>query len=360
MLLLLYLFIIVYWLIVNKSDSKSVNTYITLTGLAVFLISGLRNEAIYGDTIHYCKAFDELKDYSFYQIRMEWPKDPFFYVFTRILHPFVLHSYTGWLLVIAAVYIIPVTGLIRRYSPDPMISWVCFIYLGLFTFSMAGLRQTIAMGILLFGFLSLCKGKQWHFFICLLLAYLFHGTSLIFAIVYPFVRWKWRFSAKMLWIYGIAIVVAIIVGYAFLHSLTAILGESDMRYIEYGNKMAGSNYTYIIQQMLVLAPSLFLLRKKFNHPAVALFAHISLIALVFVAMSPAIAEMFRVSMYFSWANIILLAMALSSGVASGRSLKAAFVLLISFYLFVINGILTSQYFFFFENADEYISNTYIW
>ncbi len=90
-----------------------------------------------------------------------------------------------FLSVCAGVSLFPVGYLIYRRSKDPVLS--CFIYLGLpvFTLLYSGLRQDIAIGLIMGALYAIYKKKPIPFLLLVLLAATFHKSALIFLIAYP-------------------------------------------------------------------------------------------------------------------------------------------------------------------------------
>lgn len=359
MLIILYAFIILFWYLYGNKSDRNRTKYITITAVVILMIMGLRNMAIYDDTFFYILGFKRLEDMSVSSIYIRWPKDTFFYIASYYIHPLISHNYTIWLTLISAIFIYPISVIIRKYSPNPMLSWICFIFLGLFLFTMAGLRQTVAIGLVLYGFISLMEGKWIRFLISLTIAYLFHGTSFIFAIVYPIIRYKITFNYKILLIYFIGTVIFIIAGQSVLGSVIDIISETDERYSGYAEEMSGSTFTYFFQQLLLVAPSLYYLKNRLRETNVAIFANISMLGLMLVSLSPTIAEMFRLSMYFSWANLILFPMAMFEAKKTGSNIQLILMSFFFVYLIFINKTLTNPYFFWFEDPTEYIRNNFM-
>lgn len=353
MILALFIFITIYWYAIRKNNNKIV-IYTKTTAFLFFLLAGLRNEAFYSDTYDYIQNFYNIGDMSVQDIIWTWPKDSFFYIFTHYLHPIILHNYTLWLLLISALYIYPIYWLIKRYSPNPMISWWCFALVGLMMFMMQGLRQTMAMGIVLCGFIFLLKGKNKYFFLSIALAYLFHATSLIFALVYPLTKLKFKFNKATILFYISVFLIVILKGETMLKNATDFLSQSDTRFIGYGEELHGSTWTYTLQQAVLIVPILYFLRDRFKDATVAILSHISLLAFILVSLSPVIAEMYRLSMYFSWAEILLFPIALDEAKKYGKkSLEVLFVAFAMFYLLYIHA-LQIDYMFFFQDASSVI------
>lgn len=352
-----FIIILFYWFLINRKDEKARARYNIIIAVLFFLMMGLRNEAIYGDTYGYVKNFWDLQNMSVEDIIFRWPKDTFFYIFTHFLHPLVFHDYTLWLLFIAALYMYPMYLIVKRYSDSFMYSWVCFFFFGLMFFAMAGIRQTMAFGLVMAAFIMLLDGKKRYFFALIVAAFFFHGTSLICLIYYPLSKMK--FGSKMLIWYFVAFVVLMTMGAPILQHTIELIGDNDPRYIAYGNNLHGSNYTYMLQQALIIIPSLYILRNRYHEPLVAVFSHMSIVAFLFVSMSPVIAEMFRLSMYFSWADIILFSMAMVEGAKKGSNLSYLYVFLFVVYCVFISKSACREYYFWFEDTSHIIRNFWI-
>lgn len=359
MILLAYIFLIVFWIIESRRGEKGTNTYLIVTSTAFFLLVGLRNMAIYGDSLGYVVGFESMESKSVDEVLLRWTKDPIFYLISKLIGSLCNYNYTIWFLIISASYFIPLFFLLKRYSANIMQSWVAWIFVGLLFFVMAGLRQTVSMGLVMTAFLMLMKKKDIAFFLIMIAAYLLHGASFIALLIYPVVRFKWEFTRKSLWAYIILTIIGIGFGTTIMPNVTELLGEQDKRFIEYGQGMKGATYTYFIQQLLLVLPSIYLLRNKWREKHISIFAHISMISLLMVAMSPAIAEMFRASMFFSWAILILFPMAMKEIAVKQPIVPVIFISLMTIYLLFINGSLLNEYFFWFEDTTLYINNTFM-
>lgn len=353
MILLIFIFILLYWYYINKSDKKAVTRYDVVITVFFILLMGLRSEFIYSDTYGYYLNFKQLEFMSVEEIVAYWPKDSFYYILNHYIHPIIGHNFSVWLCLIALVYMVPLSIIVKRYSPNPMWSWICFIFLGLMMFVMAGLRQTLAMGFILIAFLKLMDGSKKFFFVFVAIAYLFHGTSLICLIMYPLSKLK--FNGTMIKWYFITFLVMLLMGETVLTDVISFIGENDERYIGYGENLYGSNYTYLIQQALLVVPSLYFLRDRYNERKIGFFLHLCMIAFILVSLSPVIAEMFRMSMYFSWANMIVFPMAMYEASRRESAIPEIYLSFFIIYLIFINGTVLNEYYFWFEDATHMLN-----
>ena len=95
-----------------------------------------------------------------------------------------------FLVIIAIICQGSIFRFIKKYSAFPAISIMVYLTFGLFTFSFSGLRQMLAISILLFSYDYIKKGKLIPFVLVVLLAMTFHTSALVFFVAYPLYYWK--------------------------------------------------------------------------------------------------------------------------------------------------------------------------
>lgn len=360
-----FIFIILYWLIIQPKGVKAVNRYITICATLFVLMFGLRNEAIFGDTYGYVFEFKQYGLVSLERVVEHHNVDYLFWVLNYYICRVLGGNYTIWLTIYAIVIMIPVTRLIRRYSTNPMYSWILIIFLGFMYFFMMGMRQTLAMAFVLSGFMILMdenevKRRKLKFVLLVLSASLFHSSALICLVSLLYIKTPKLSRDYIVW-YSIALVVFLLAGGLVLSQLfgvVRIFSETD-RFSNYFTEMKGSTYTYFLQQFIIVVPSLYVLRGRFHERLFALLGNFSIIGLLTVALSPTIAEMFRVSFYFSWANIILFPIAISTMNRHKSVLPIVYLLFFVAYLIFITKSAWKDYYFWFEDTSHIIQTFYL-
>ena len=93
---------------------------------------------------------------------------------------------------------------LKHYSEDYLISILLFIVLGIMGFCMAGMRQAIAIGILMFAYRYARERRLFSFLLCCLIAFGFHNSSLVFIFIYPLLAIK-KINLKFWIAFGIAL-----------------------------------------------------------------------------------------------------------------------------------------------------------
>lgn len=354
MIKLTFLIIVLYWFFFRPKGEKGISLYITICASLIFMTMGLRSEAIFGDTFGYVYNYKHICELSVKDVLLLWEKDRFFWLVSYCISFITKGNYTIWLLLISLLLIIPLAKLIRKYSIQPMYSFLLLIYLGLLFFFMAGLRQTIALSFIIIGGLVLLdqnrtkRNKIVLYTICTILAWLFHGTAWVAILALLFINRP--INRKSLFIYLCVLVICFMSGQVLMSNTITYIGQYDERYLGYGEDMNGATITYFLQQLVLVGPSLFFLKNRYADPTISFFLHLSVIGLILVSLSPVVAEMFRLSYYFSWANIILFTYTIRELRRINNYLPILFfALFIFFILFVVK---LNEYYFFFEDVSH--------
>lgn len=105
------------------------------------------------------------------------------------LHNWVFANTFGgsWVLFIVATYIFIYFLIFRNiylYSDNIYMSVIMYVSLGMYGFSLTGIRQTIAMAICLWSFDYVVKKKFIPFILVVMLAFLFHKSAIVFVPAY--------------------------------------------------------------------------------------------------------------------------------------------------------------------------------
>lgn len=162
----------------RKSDKKRCIQFITIV---LTMFSGLRSWQM-GDVYHYCYAF------------LNCNTDPWKLDFQshdsvgiQLLFRLTGQLHLGFevcLLLIAAFSAITLGVLIYKYSTSPYLSYLLYICLGNYIFTLSGLKQTIAMGFVTLAMIAIIEEKPVRFLVFTGVAALFHMPACIFFLAY--------------------------------------------------------------------------------------------------------------------------------------------------------------------------------
>lgn len=328
---------------VYREEEKQRKLFLFLTGLAIVLYMGLRDASVGSDTLGYIEKYRWYAQYSLNQILNLYRtdlKDPTYYavgwLFSRIFS-----EPQFWLCFVSAVYISGVMLLVYRRSPAPLFSVFLFLCLSYVEFCMSGMRQAFAMGITLFALYPMEKRKPIPFVLIVVLASLFHTSAIVFLAAYPMSKLK--LGGKHLVIF----LGSLILFFFFqdeVRQLVQNVFEAN-RLSGYAESETALNFTgYLIQVVIFLFCALTYPRVKACYEHADLYYNLSFIGLTFQLFSSMVAEAFRLSLYFSVVNIVLLTMALTVSDRKHRDL-VTFTVMIVFLIYKFRAGLPEYQFF---------------
>lgn len=171
---------------IDKSDNqyyKKRLRYILLASLPMFLLIGFRNQHIGADTINYLNHFTKISNTPWPEIfentRMEYG----YIVFVKIVGLFTNNPLI-FQLVCALIYWVSISVFSNHLEEDPFLFLFLFCTLGTYTFMFTGVRQCLAICICLLSYPLIKRQKLIPFLLCILLAYFFHKSSILFIAAY--------------------------------------------------------------------------------------------------------------------------------------------------------------------------------
>lgn len=114
-----------------------------------------------------------------------YPIEDGFIFFTKIIN-LVFPNYFFYQFIISLVIILPIFSLSKRFSIYPWFSLLLFLVIGGYYSSFNITRQVMAASIFFFSLIFIYKKNIFLYLSLCFLAFLFHKTSLILFLVYPF------------------------------------------------------------------------------------------------------------------------------------------------------------------------------
>lgn len=303
--------IFLFWFLFLNVKGDNKKYFVVSASIILFLYAALRAHNLQIDIPRYVDYYEEYAKLSFDEIMELFDseqKDPFYYVFSWLFSR-IFKNVQWWLAFVALAYIFAVGLIIYKESESPVLSFLAFLSLAYFEFSLSGLRQTLALSLTLLSYFGI-KNRKWkQFLILVLLASLFHRSALIFLIVYPIANTK---VGKIHWMLALIVGVIFLVGESSVRSFMEkyLVDTQYEGYIErtVGLSMAG----FIIQLVIFVFCYVYypVVSKKYEHANI--LYNLAFIGLLFQLFSSMIAEVFRISMYFSFFNAILIPMVITA------------------------------------------------
>lgn len=331
---------------------RNTTLYLQFAMIFLAIIIGCRSTSVGVDTIGYVKDFMSYQHIDFARVleSMKTSKEPLFVLGSYFVSVFTSSSiwftlFWGALPCIALYYVLKNE---IRFARGLLVSILVIFALGLFAFFMAGMRQTAAISVTLLAYKCLILkeveyklfflfSKQVILFVALMVvAYNLHNSSVLFLLILPFLKFRVRW-----WYLPIVISMFFIGNYVTIDILTEMSAMFfEDRFSSYGTVYESSqSISAFVMQLLLFCICFFQREKLIEEDARnGYLFNILMIGLVFQAFSGMIAEMFRVSFYFSIFACVLVPKAIELYSKNLRDLLyGAFVSLILFYLFFLSG-----------------------
>lgn len=164
----------------NKNKTKR-DILVVICASGLFLIASLRNIEVGKDISNYMNHFIINKNADWISVLLY--KEPAFSVLNKIIGT-VTDNYQIFIAITSALILIGPTKVIYKYSKNPVMSYILYITMTFFAFSLSGLRQALAISILLWNYDALLEKKFIKFICGIILAVLFHKSVIIFLLIY--------------------------------------------------------------------------------------------------------------------------------------------------------------------------------
>lgn len=282
--------------VLQQADLLKKNWILILSGFSLAFVLALRNAefgvidmhrySVYYDAISYANSFNEAIFHSNGKDMGYWG---LVYLASSFGIPFQLFgSFVALFNIGVFLYYI------KKHSIDYVMS--CFILLGsgCFTFMFYGLRQVIAMSLILLCVDACYNKKKWMMILWAVLAFLFHWSAV--AIIPLLFVSKKRFNTFVFLCYIFALVVMILFSTQIGYILTVLFREEYVDNYESSGSIGGLGLLYL----MLLTWFVFVLKKNiYNNYKVSFFLHAFMI-LCMIQISSAFAYSFtRLNFYYS-------------------------------------------------------------
>lgn len=300
----LILFIILLLLLFISSSFLTRRLYICVSGMFLLLLASLRSRWVGVDTPGYHLMYNLLQTDAVTEVSTHMEKG--FLYFNKFL---LFFSGDSQLLFFISSAIMLGAVFYCFYKYSRFIGLSVFLYAtDYYFFHLTGMRQGLAMAILLFS-VPFIKQKKWGWFMALVfLASTFHSSALLFLIFYPLS--KRPCNAKTV---GISLLVAIFC-IGLFPSFSNLMFKLFPTYLSYSESVWFGNEVKLASIMKILVAVIVFLFSWFTWRNISrerqeenkLFVHASLIGLCIMLISVRATLLEREAIYFSFFNTILL------------------------------------------------------
>lgn len=299
--------------------------FLWVTFFVLFLFAAIRKSSIWIDLIGYEKKhiiISCIKSWNdFFHSYLLSSKDVGFYTIEWIATKFGI-TFQVWIAIIAAFFLVIICRLIYKKSYHPLISVLLFLGLGFYSFSLSGLRQTVAIAITVLAYNQLDDDCYIKYILLTLIASLFHRSAIIFLMLLPLK------NVKIGKFHIIGSGIGVLAFFVYNNQLKYILNTYFFteNYSGYSAGTTTLNYTKLIILLSIFMFCLFYYKRVCNsslanfngrneylsiHHPLLLYNSLFL-GVIFQLYASFFAEMFRISMYFSLYSILLVPLSLKN------------------------------------------------
>ena len=190
-IVILILFYLAYKESKSISDKKK-NILINIASLLLIFFFGLRG-FIQSDFQNYYPWFENLPTLWNYNKLIDTfaeNYEPGFVLFTVICKS-IFPNYFIWVFICVLIDIIFLRKIFKEYSSNVCLSFAIYFAIGAIIMEFNLMRNIKAILILIFATKYIREQKMWKYFFCVLIAMLFHITSIIFIPLYFVLNKKW-------------------------------------------------------------------------------------------------------------------------------------------------------------------------
>lgn len=269
----------------------------------IVLMAALRSTKVGTDTMGYLIDYSDMPFYDFDGI-VEQYKGYIGYYYASKIFSFADMPVQVWFGFVMAFYSYSMMMFINKYSADKLFSILVFVTIGLFIFSMAGLKQVMSMSFMMLAFLQFVKKQYWVAAILGFGAYLCHSAGLIFIAAFPLYLIREKKYFMPLIVATVAFIY--LYGELFMSSMVDVLNDEHFE----GYLVKDNSYSYVTLVFYVSIITMAFLGYKDYHNAkpdeanlVMAFSVIACGMQILASISP---NMFRLAYLYSPFMMILL------------------------------------------------------
>lgn len=287
-----------------------VSRYLTIAVCVVLvLLSALRAPSVGPDTPGYILDYEYLHNYSYEGLLERHEGYGGYYIISKFFDELSL-PVTVWFGFVAMVYVSSMYFFIKRYSDNLLFSMLIFITCGLFMFSLAGMKQTLAMGLMMYSFLTFVDRRYVYSIALAIIAFTCHASVLI--MLFGYVLYFFRNSKYFYYIIIGGALTALIASEWLLESMVSALGNEHYEmYLNFKNTYTAST---LIFYATIVAIAMFGYKaySQQSSSTSKVMLGFSIIACALQSLSSILPDAFRLAYLYTPAFMILIPNSISA------------------------------------------------
>ena len=331
--MLIYLFVIIlitfyHYISVNKTEryGKSDYKYIFYICLIFVMLAALRWIVPGTDIEGYMGDYVKMQISSFRDLWANWHGNYIVYYSICKIFSFTSLPYQFWFAFVQLVIVSGFVRMINYLSSDRIICLLLYFTVGVFTFSITGLKQALAMGFVWHSYACMCNKNYLWTIIFSILAFYSHKTSVIFMLSFVLLLLQNR-GRFYTYVASIAIILITILPSQVLSFMTNYLG--DEHYL--GALQSNNSYSYTTLLFFLLLFSIAFFSRCKEYKNSTLIITMAAISVALNLFSQVVSHAFRLALYYTPFLIIMV-----SNRVKNRCVIYIVILIVSFYMLYTN------------------------
>lgn len=285
----------------KDNEKKADRIYLFISSAILAFITGFRGKYVGADTMGYIRNFLKMDDYTWgYALSEKSGRFEIGYKFFTKLSGFFTDSENVFLLIVAVLFAVCLGIYIDKNSKNRFLSILLYYTVSGFSFQLSGIRQVCAMAIVLVSFEFIKERKLWKFLGAVLIASLFHKSSISVLPMYFIAYIKMNFknflvfltSGILMWIFR----------QPFLDFANKVLGY-DVSAIGFEG---GAIYVVLMYAITIFVSYIYMNWLKNQDKNNVVFFNITFFSFFVYILRYFVQIAERVSFYYQFAFIILL------------------------------------------------------
>lgn len=307
-IILSLLLIIIVGKICNSSRKSTLesNVFLILSYIVILTLYVLKNNNIFPDLDKYEMLFvnskrvswESIKELQNYSISDKYELG--WCIFTKTIS-YIFDDFLSFIFLFSIIYLCLVFFALKKYSNYLLFAIILFILLRFYN-SCFVLRQNLAAAVCMASIPFIIKRKPIHFSFCILVAFSFHQSALVFSIMY------FLFDVKISKLYIVLLLFASTIMYVGVFTIFSNFLPYFESYQVYATEIRsseGSNYTSFILSLISLLFILFVYKNKKIDKINRLFIHAMIISSIINFVKIGLpGTVGRLGLYFSYFIIL--------------------------------------------------------
>ena len=286
-------------------QDKVGNSYSWFICVVLVLLAAFRSDEVGADTLGYRYDYESLHSYGSINALIDRYSIYYFGYFglSKLFHMAGLPVQV-WFGFLEAFYLYSLMRLINKFSRDKILSLLIFTTIGLFTFSMAGLKQTFASSLMMLAFVFFIDKKYIYTALLVFATYYTHQSALIMLGAFPIYLLR-----NNKWLIPITITLCISIylfSFRFMEAMVDMLGNEKWE----SYLITDSQYTYVtfIFYVTIVAVSFINIKRysDYQQGEARLFFGLSALGCALQLLAGVSPSLFRLSLLYTPFMTILL------------------------------------------------------